>query len=110
MPACVGGKRHRAAERVDLLDQVALADAADGRIAAHLPQRLDVVREQQGAPAHARSRERGFGARMAAADHDHVEFRTETHHAESTRFSEARTVNRPPQTPGTPWRSLSCAD
>ena len=46
MPAQSVGERHGAAERIDLLDQVPLADAADGRIAAHLPERLDVVREQ----------------------------------------------------------------
>ncbi|KAG0923213.1 hypothetical protein G6F31_019602 [Rhizopus arrhizus] len=33
----VGGMRHRAAQGVNLLDQVALADAADGRVAAHRP-------------------------------------------------------------------------
>ena len=75
----IGGERHGAAQGIDLLDQMALADAADGRIAAHLAQRLDVVGEQQGAQAHARSRQRGFGAGMAAADHDHPVFRTETH-------------------------------
>ena len=32
----VGGERHGAAQRVDLLDQVPLADAADRGIAAHL--------------------------------------------------------------------------
>ena len=75
----VGGKRHGTAERIDLLDQVAFADAPDRRIAAHLPQRLDAVREQERAPAHARGGERRLGARMAAADHDHVEFWSETH-------------------------------
>ncbi len=37
---------HRAAERVDLLGQVALADAADRRIAAHLAERAALVGEQ----------------------------------------------------------------
>ena len=37
---------HRAAERIHLLDQVPFADAADGRIATHLPQGLDVVGQQ----------------------------------------------------------------
>ena len=69
----VGGDRHRAAQRVDLLDEVPLADAADRRVARHLPERLDVVRQQQRAPAHARAGERGLGAGMAAADDDHVE-------------------------------------
>ena len=72
--ALVGRLRHRAAQRVDLLDQMALADAANGRVATHLPQRLDVVREQQRPAAHARSRERGLGTGVAAADHDDVEF------------------------------------
>src|SRR5258708_1696864 len=70
----------------------ALADAADRRIAAHLTQRLDIVRQEQGALAHARSRKSGFGARMAAADHDYPVFRAETHHAESTRFSTRRVL------------------
>jgi hypothetical protein len=68
----VGGTRHHPAERVDLAYQVALADAADRRVAAHRADRLDVVREQQGARAGARCRERGLGAGVAAADHDHV--------------------------------------
>src|ERR1700722_6375716 len=74
----IGRGRHRAAQCVDLLDQMALADAADRGVATHLPQRLDVVRQQQRPLPHARSRKRGFGARMAAADHDHSVFRTET--------------------------------
>ena len=70
----VGGCCHRTAQRVDLLDQMALADAADRRIATHLPQRFEAVRQQQRAAAHAGGRERGFGAGMAAADDDEIEF------------------------------------
>ena len=62
--------RHGAAERVDLLGQMALADAADGRVAAHLAQRFDVLRQQQRAHAHAGRGERGLGAGVAAADDD----------------------------------------
>ena len=69
----VGGRGHRAAQRIDLLDQMALADAADAGVAAHLPQRLDVVRQQQRAAAHAGGSQRSFGAGVAATDHDHVE-------------------------------------
>ena len=36
--------RHSATHRVDFLRQVALADAADGRIAAHLTEGCDVLR------------------------------------------------------------------
>ena len=59
MPRLVGGDRHRTAQRVDLLDEVSLADAADRRVARHLPERLDVVGEQQ--------RARGPSARDASA-------------------------------------------
>ena len=75
----VGRARHRAAERVDLLHEVALADAADRRVAAHLADRLDVVREQQRARARAGRGERGFGAGVAATDHDHIMERREVH-------------------------------
>ena len=72
--ALVGGDGHGAAERIDFLDQVPLADAADRRVAAHLPQRLDVVGQQQRLAAHARGRQGGLGAGVAAADDDDVEF------------------------------------
>ncbi|KAG1245518.1 hypothetical protein G6F65_021188 [Rhizopus arrhizus] len=66
----VGGMRHRAAQGVNLLDQVALADAADGRVAAHRPHRFDVVGQQQGAHAGTGCGQRGFGAGVATADDD----------------------------------------
>ena len=68
----VGRNRHRTTERIDFLDQVALADAANRRIAAHRTQRLDVVRNQQGLHTHARCRQGGFGAGVTAAYDDHV--------------------------------------
>ena len=49
-------------------------------IAAHLPQRLDIVREQQRARAHAGCGKRRLGAGVAAADHDDIVFGLETHH------------------------------
>jgi hypothetical protein len=52
---------------------VALADPTDRRVAGHLPQGLDAVRQQQRAPAHAGGGERGLGAGVAATDHDDVE-------------------------------------
>jgi hypothetical protein len=68
----VGGARHGAAECVDLAHQVTLADAADRGVAAHRPERLETLREQQRARAHARGGERRLGAGMAAADDDDV--------------------------------------
>jgi hypothetical protein len=49
-----------------------LANAADGRVAAHLTQGFDVVSQQQGGDAHAGGRQRRLGAGMAAADHNHA--------------------------------------
>ena len=72
MPARSAALRHGAAERIDLAHQMALADAADRRVAAHLADRFDAVAEQQGTRAAARSGKRGFGAGVAATDHDHV--------------------------------------
>src|ERR1700684_1215699 len=63
----VGRACHGTTERIDLAHEVAFADATDGGIAAHGPERFDVLREQQRLAAHARSRERGLGARMATA-------------------------------------------
>jgi hypothetical protein len=38
--------RHEHAQGIDLADQMILAAAADGRVAAHLPQGFQVVGEQ----------------------------------------------------------------
>ena len=73
-PALVRGNGHDPAQRIHFLDQMALANAPDGRVAAHLPQRLDVVRQQQGLTTHARRRQSGLGAGVSAAHHDHIEF------------------------------------
>ena len=37
----VRGQTHFAAQGVDFLDELALADTADGRITAHLPDRVE---------------------------------------------------------------------
>jgi hypothetical protein len=50
-----------------------LPNTADGRIAAHRAKRVEIVREQQGSHAHARTGQRRFGAGMAATDHDYIE-------------------------------------
>jgi hypothetical protein len=51
---------------------MAFANAADGRVATHLPQGLDVVAQQQGAATHAGAGQRRFGAGVSAADHNHI--------------------------------------
>ncbi len=71
--------RHGPAERVDLPDQVALTDAADRRIAAHLPERLDALSQKKRTRAHPRGGQRGLRAGMASANDDHVIGQGETH-------------------------------
>jgi hypothetical protein len=52
---------------------MAFADAANGRIAGHLSQRFDVLREQQSAPAHTGGGQGGFGAGVPATNDNDVE-------------------------------------
>ena len=70
----IGGQGHGAAQGIDLFDQMPLADTADRGVATHLPKGLDVVGQQQGGAAHARSGQRRLGAGMAATDDDHIKF------------------------------------
>ncbi len=71
-PRPVGGAGHQAVQRVDLPHQVALADAADGGVAGHLPDRGAAMGEQEGARAHAGGSGGGLRAGVAAADDDDV--------------------------------------
>ncbi len=75
----VRGGRHGAAQRVDLLHQVAFADPADGRVAGHLAEGFDRVGEQQRARAGARGSQRRLGAGMAATHDEDVETIGEIH-------------------------------
>jgi hypothetical protein len=75
----VGGKRHGAAQRVDLAHEVPLADAADRGVARHLSQRLDRMRQQERARAGPRRGKRGLRAGVAAADDDDVETGRKVH-------------------------------
>ena len=75
LDACfVRGQCHGTAQRIDFLDQMALANTANTGVAAHGTQGIDVVRQQQGLATHACCSQRRFGTGMAATDHDDVEF------------------------------------
>ena len=70
-----GGVRHaphQAVERIDLAHEMALAEPADGRVAGHLADGGEAVRDQRRARAHAGGRRGGLAAGMAAADHNDV--------------------------------------
>ena len=78
-PGFVRRDGHRAAQRVDLLDEMTLADASDRRVARHLTQGLDVMREQERSAAHPRAGERRLGPGVATADDDNFVTRSESH-------------------------------
>ena len=68
----VGDPAHQAVERVDLADQMALAEPADRRIARHLADGRRLVGDERRARAHARGGRRRLAAGVAAADNDDI--------------------------------------
>ena len=72
MPAGIGHPAHQPVERVDLAHEMALPKPADGRIAGHLADRGEAMRDERRLGAHPRRSRRRLAAGMAAADHDHV--------------------------------------
>ena len=75
----VGRRSHRAAQRIDLLDQMPFADAANRRVTTHLTQRLDVVRQQERGAAEPSRGQCRLGTGVAATDHNDVEDLGEPH-------------------------------
>jgi hypothetical protein len=71
--------RHRSAKGIDFFHEVALADAANCRIARHLTERLNAMRNQQRIYTHPRSGQCRLCASMTASDHDYVIFNGVTH-------------------------------
>ena len=68
----VGDFAHDAAEGIDFAHKMALGDAADGRIAGHLRDEIEVQCEEGGAQAHARGSHGGFAAGMSGSDDDDI--------------------------------------
>ena len=69
----IGDAPHQAVEGVDLAHQVPLAEAADGRVAAHLADGGEAVRQQCRTGTKPGRGSGGLAARMAAANNDDVE-------------------------------------
>ncbi|MND88127.1 hypothetical protein D3C80_801420 [compost metagenome] len=69
----VGQPTHDTVQGVDLAHQMALAQTADGRVAAHLADSFQLLGQQQGAGAGARRGGCRLAAGVAAADDDDVE-------------------------------------
>ena len=67
---------HDAAQRIYFAHQVALGDAADGRVARHLRDQVEIEAKQRRAQSHARGRHRRFTARVSCSHYyDIVLFR-----------------------------------
>ena len=64
---------HQPVERVDLPDQMALAEPTDRRIARHRPDGRETMGYQRRPRTDPRRGGRGFAAGVATADHDDVE-------------------------------------
>lgn len=61
--------RHLAAQRIDLAHHVALADAADGGVARHEGDVVEVQREEQGGTPHPRRGQCRFTAGVPGSNH-----------------------------------------
>ena len=70
--ATVDGAPHDPVQRIDLADEMALAQSPDRGIARHLADRLDSMRYQHGPRTKARRGSGGFTAGMAATHHDDI--------------------------------------
>ena len=63
---------HFAAQRVELTHQVPLSRAADGGIAGHIANRVEVDREDDGRKAHPRAGKPRFYSCVSRADDGHI--------------------------------------
>jgi hypothetical protein len=68
----IGGARHQTVEDIELTDEMALADTADGRVTGHLPNIFGTKRKQRDTGSAARRSSRSFATGMAGADHQNV--------------------------------------
>src|SRR5690625_8022561 len=69
----IRGQSHGATQCINFFDQVTLANTANGGVARHLPQRVEVMGQQQRSTAHTRGHAEGLCARMTTANDNDVE-------------------------------------
>src|SRR5205085_7408272 len=89
------GPRNQAVERVQFADEVALADPADRRVAAHLADVVGAERDQANARTPPGRGRRGLAPGMAGADHQNVKHGEALHGHRSTWNSHLPRQNRP---------------
>ena len=69
----IGGAPHDSSERINLADDGALGDSANGRIARHLADGFERTRYDRNPRSYPSSSDGGLGASVAGADDDDVE-------------------------------------
>ncbi|KVK42687.1 hypothetical protein L905_04285 [Agrobacterium sp. TS43] len=70
---CVGNPTHQTIQRIDLANEVSLAQTADGRIAGHDANRLTLMGNKGGFCTMPCSGSSGFAARVATANNNDIE-------------------------------------
>ncbi len=68
----IGYFAHDSAKGVDFANEMTFGDAADGRVAGHLRDKVEVEREQGGAQAHASRGHRRLTAGVSCANYDYI--------------------------------------
>ena len=68
----IGRLRHLAAERVELAHEMALPRTADGGIAGHIADRVQIDRKHDGLQPHPRAGQPGLDPGVARADHGYI--------------------------------------
>lgn len=82
----IGGFGHQAPEGINLSHKVALADSADRRVARHLSERLELMREKERPAPHPGTGRRSLGPGVTAAHDNHIELVCLRHAFERWRF------------------------
>jgi hypothetical protein len=63
---------HHPAQRVDFAYEMALRNSADGRIAGHLRDQVDIHRDHRGPQTQTSARARSFTTSVSGSDHNHL--------------------------------------
>jgi hypothetical protein len=68
----VGGLGHFATKGIDLADEMAFRESANGRVATHLSHGIRIHRKESGRKTHSRAGKRSFTPGVAGTDHDDI--------------------------------------
>src|ERR1051326_160370 len=79
----INNPAHYAAERINLADQMTLADTANCGIAGHLSDEIEIESEQCRVRADSGGGSCGFTSSVATANHDHIECLVKNHKTNS---------------------------